>query len=120
MIETILQFLVAILQRYQNRESLKVFGAARSSQWRKTRAEHLRKNPACAVCGEKGTLLNSNNVHHIKVFHKYPELENDSNNILTLCREHHFWFGHLGSFASWNESVREDAELWRQKILKRP
>jgi hypothetical protein len=47
-------------------------------------------------------------------------LELDRANLITLCRDHHFWFGHLGSWSSWNANVREDAAIWRAKIANRP
>ena len=101
---------------FQNR----TFGVARSGKWASFRKEFLRKNPLCAVCNKKGTLLSPNEAHHIKLFNKFPELELVESNVIVLCREHHFWFGHLGDFKSFNSKIREDAEIWRNKILNRP
>lgn len=118
MIEKMLQILISLLQRWQNRESLKLFGARRSSQWGKVRNEHLEHNPKCAICGAiKGV-----QVHHKKPFHKFPELELEPTNLISLCDEKgcHLRFGHLYNFSSYNENIEDDAEMWRLKIKNRP
>ena len=120
MIETLLQWLIALLTRYQNRESLKLGGAARSSEWTKVRNAFIKENPRCAVCGGQEDCQ----AHHRKPFHLYPELELEESNLITLCekagRNHHLIFGHLGNFQSWNNLVAVDAEIWREKIRNRP
>jgi len=95
-------------------------GARRSSRWNEVRKHHLLLNPRCAVCGSKRV-----SVHHIRPFWNNPSLELEPSNLITLCDgfgtwRHHLEFGHLGSFKSWNENVKEDAKLWQEKILKRP
>mgnify|MGYP001609994063 CR=1 FL=1 len=123
MIEILLQFLIRLLQRWQNRESLKTLGAARSPQWRKVRAEYLKLHPACAVCGETKKNVE---VHHVRPFNLFPKLECSPENLETLCESGrngitcHLAIGHLGSYQSWNENVREDAEVWRKKLSARP
>lgn len=47
-----------------------VFGS-RSSEWNKTRLNFIKENPFCAWCKSIKLL----NVHHIKPFHTWPELE---------------------------------------------
>lgn len=122
MIETTLQFLIKLLEFYRNRDFIKTLGAARSPGWRGVRAEHLRKNPTCALCGGTETI----EVHHIKPFHLKPKLELDPNNLITLCESGrngivcHRGFGHLGSYQSFNENIREDVKVWYNKILLRP
>ena len=96
------------------------FGAARSSQWPQVQKAFITEHPTCAVCGKKGTLLNKLNVHHQHPFHVKPELELDPNNLITLCRIHHLWWGHLGNWASWNDTVKDDSALWYNKIANRP
>lgn len=85
----------------------RTFGASRSSQWRIVRAEYINNNPKCEICGKKG-LLRSNEVHHIKPFHLFPDLELNPINFITLCRTCHLSWGHLFSFKSYNENVRID------------
>ena len=95
-------------------------GGKRSSQWPKIRAKHLLRESRCMVCGTSKKL----NVHHCLPYHLRPDLELDPSNLITLCESTdggcHLMFGHLGSFTSWNPSVRGDAEMWFRKIVARP
>lgn len=94
-------------------------GEKRSSQWGKVRAEHLKNNPACAVCGNtKGV-----EVHHIVPFHLNPEKELDPTNLITLCRKAkcincHLCVGHCGSFKSYNPIVEESAKYISDMLKK--
>ena len=109
------QFLLDLFRGYP------IFGsAARSPQWSEVRNTFIKANPLCAVCGTKGTLLNQLNAHHCVPFHEDKAKELDPTNLITLCRQHHFLFGHLMKWASWNVSVREDSALWNNKIKTRP
>lgn len=96
-------------------------GATRSPQWPKVRADHLKKNPNCALCNGKASL----EVHHIQPFHIKPELELDPTNLITLCEAKtngincHLAFGHLGNFKSANPVVVRDAGIWNKKIRTR-
>ena len=122
MIERIIEFLEYLANRWKNRESLKLGGAKRSSQWPKVRAEFLKKNPGCAICGltDKKYIQ----VHHRLPFSQDPSLELKEENLIVLCdapgREHHLNFGHLGSFRSWNSEIEIDSKIWRTKIANRP
>ena len=104
---------------FDNRPADKV-SIPRSGKWPTVRNNHLKLNPICAVCGGKENL----NVHHIQDFHQYPELELDSNNLITLCEGHvvncHLLFGHLLNFRSININVIEDVKIWNNKIKTRP
>lgn len=82
-----------------------LFGAARSSKWSEVRRDFLKLHPACEACGVTTDL----NVHHIKPFNQFPELELDPRNLITLCRKHHFEVGHLGNWRTANATVRADA-----------
>lgn len=94
--------------------------ARRSPGWRKVRADHLKRQPLCAVCGTSSGL----EVHHIRPFHLYPERELDPTNLITLCEKTgggcHLRFGHLWCFRSFNPTVAEDALDWQVKIRCRP
>jgi 5-methylcytosine-specific restriction endonuclease McrA len=83
--------------------------AKRSGQWPTVEKHFLEEHPACAACGGTERL----NVHHIKPFHVFPELELDPNNLITLCmmigREDHLMIGHGGSFKQWVPDVRKYA-----------
>ena len=110
-------------------------GHERSPQWSRVRREHLLREPACVACGHKGRGLQ---VHHIKPFHLHPQLELDPRNLITLCelkgRDHHLLLGHLNSWESYNERVRDDVKRfyrktaaqiqadsnWLKKVAQRP
>jgi 5-methylcytosine-specific restriction enzyme A len=98
----------------------KLAGKKRSTGWRRVRAEHLRRQPRCAVCGGTRVL----EVHHVQPFHLHPDLELDPKNLITLCESpglacHHV-FGHLGDWKSWNIHVRRDAQAWGRRLAGRP
>jgi hypothetical protein len=99
------------------RELTKTYGSERSPRWRKVRQEFLEMNPCCAVCGRKNL---QSNVHHKIPFHIRPDLELEEDNLITLCRDHHFLFGHLGSWISFNATVETDVKEWNEKIRTRP
>lgn len=92
----------------------------RSNKWPKVREEHLKLNPACAVC--RGT--DQLEVHHIVPFHINQELELDPNNLITLCESAshgiicHMCIGHNGNYKDNNTNVLKDAEYIRN-MLKR-
>lgn len=93
----------------------------RSPKWPAARAKHLLAHPVCEVCGHNKDL----EVHHIMPYHLKPELELDPKNFITLgvkcpTGNHHFLFGHLGSWQSYNKDVVADAAAWRKKIKERP
>ena len=96
--------------------------ARRSSHWASVRAQHLKNNPCCAVCGGTEKL----EVHHIKPFHLHPDLELLPANLITLCEANHggmnchLAVGHLGNYRSFNVDVQTDAKTWAQKITNRP
>ncbi|GER90013.1 hypothetical protein KDW_41750 [Dictyobacter vulcani] len=111
------------------------YGRARSPQWPRVAHEHLSHEPACVVCGHRGKGLQ---VHHIKPFHLYPELELDPKNLITLCevrgRTHHLLIGHLDDWQSYNIRVRADTKryshqsapaikanpTWQKEVAQRP
>ena len=91
--------------------------SGRSWSWTKVRNEHLKNNPSCAACGRDKKL----EVHHIKPYHKYPELELDPTNLITLCDDPcHLVFGHLMNYKSWNEDVVSDCNEYNNKVKNRP
>ena len=81
----------------------------RSPQWDDVRDAHVEKHPTCAACGSATHLQ----VHHIKPFHLFRELELDPTNLLTLCEQSdtkcHLRVGHHGSWKKYNENVVQDA-----------
>lgn len=95
----------------------KPLGGLRDPLWGQTKKEYEKLHPkVCAVCGTtKGIEL-----HHIAVFHLHPELENSLDNLIWLCRLHHLWVGHYGSFFSWNPDVKKESTICLTKIKNRP
>lgn len=81
----------------------------RSNTWSYVRNRQIKKFPTCAACGGKKNLQ----VHHIKPFHLFPELELAEDNLLTLCesngRDCHLRIGHGYDFRAYVETVVEDA-----------
>ena len=82
----------------------------RSPNWQTLRDTHLELNNICAWCGSNRDL----EVHHIKPFHLYPELELEPRNLVTLCesigRNCHLERGHLGSWRKFNPLLLEEIE----------
>ena len=93
-------------------------GQKRSSKWRKVRAEHLKNNPRCCICGAKKKI----EVHHGVPFNIAPDLELDPTNLYTLCENKkygincHLLVGHLGNYRRTNLSVDSDTVFWRTKL----
>jgi 5-methylcytosine-specific restriction endonuclease McrA len=96
----------------------------RSNGWAKVRAARIDLIGHCECCGKSPSMLKRFRlqVHHIKPFHVWPELELDPENLIVLCSNPscHLDKGHLGDFRSWNESVRRDCAAWLQKYKWRP
>jgi len=92
------------------------YGGQRSPKWNRVRDDFLRKHRDCTACGSGLDL----EVHHVVPYHQRRDLELVESNLLVLCRDCHFYFGHLKDWTSYNESVRTDAANYRQKIRQRP
>ena len=89
----------------------------RSPEWKRVREEFLDENPFCAACHSHKHLQ----VHHVRPFHIFPELELDPNNLITLCMDEddcHLMIGHGGNFSCFNPYVREDAEKYKRATSK--
>lgn len=92
--------------------------AVRSAKWRKVRADFLVLFPSCTACGTKTNL----NVHHIRPFHLYPELELEPANLITLCEQHncHYLFGHFLDWKAFNPKVVTQATSYFRGMNARP
>lgn len=99
------------------RQAPVVIGAPpRSSKWRSVRNKFLESHPECEACGSKIGL----EAHHVEPYHESPSLELDPENLMALCRDCHFTFGHLRDWVSFNKDVRQDAAAFRFKRENRP
>lgn len=101
-------------------ERQKLGGKSRSSLWPMIRNNHIKSFPNCAICDKKGSFLRPNEVHHILVFYLHPDQELNPKNFLTLCREHHYEWGHLFCWRSYNKDIIKDVENFRLKVKNRP
>jgi 5-methylcytosine-specific restriction protein A len=91
----------------------------RSPLWPTRRRAHLLLHNACAATGLKIEL----EVHHIRPFHLFPDLELEESNLITLT-EHasfnaHLWIGHSGNWKDYNPHVIEDAAQMLKRIRER-
>jgi len=121
MLKRLLQGLKQVLRRnIADDDPALCEGLPRSPHWPEVRAQHLRQFPSCAACGcdDKKELQ----VHHCVPFSVDRTLELEPGNLITLCEKHacHLMWGHLGSYRSFNVSVREDAAAWLARIKARP
>lgn len=90
----------------------------RSARWEEVRRKHLLDNPVCVACG----CSNGVQVHHLRPFHLFPELELEPSNLITLCENevsggidnnHHLVLGHRGNFKNNNINVLTDINDYR-------
>ena len=98
------------------RHSLRDVGvsAKRSNKWPTVEKHFLEANPTCAVCGGTKRL----NVHHIRPFHIFPELELDTSNLITMCmgeKECHLKISHGSNFKAYCPKIRQYAEEIKNK-----
>ena len=88
----------------------------RAGEWRRIRAEHLAKEPACVACGRTDRVT----VHHIIPVSISPILELDPQNLITLCDQPcHFVFGHFMNYHCYNNEVRKMAKEYYKAFHKR-
>jgi 5-methylcytosine-specific restriction protein A len=96
-----------------------IYDTPRSPQWPDVRKAHLEKEPSCRACGGTQNL----EVHHIKPFHLFPDLELVDSNLITLCMEQghpcHFMFGHLLDYQAYNLDVQADVFRFLGEVKNR-
>jgi hypothetical protein len=86
----------------------------RSPAWGPLRDRFVAENPFCAGCSKQTYL----EVHHIQPFHVRPDLECDEFNLIVLCRDCHYTFGHLRDWRLSNTHVIEDAAVYRRRYTE--
>lgn len=89
----------------------------RSSEWKKKRLDWIAKNSRCVCCLKRINL----NVHHIKPFHLFPELELEDSNLITLCEggpiNCHYLAGHCGiSWTAYSQNVHNSIHVVRNLL----
>ena len=96
---------------FKNLFADRTFGIARDSRWPKLIDWYFGRNTLCEICGKRGK-----EIHHIIPVHIDSSKELTSENLITLCRRHHFEWGHFFSWHSYNKDIRADIN----KIKNRP
>ena len=96
----------------------RTFGALRSSQWKIVRRINIKDY--CELCEVKGGLLRPLELHHVKPYHLFPELELEPSNFITVCRPCHLRYAHLSSFHSYCLDIKELAREWQERRRDRP
>lgn len=87
-----------------------LFEGPRSGKWPSVRQRFIKQYPCCEACGS----LQNLNVHHIFSFKDHPELELDFDNLITLCRTHHFSLGHSSKWTTTNKNCQKEVKEYRQ------
>lgn len=89
--------------------SISALNVRNSYSYRKALKNHLEKNPFCAYCGRNKKL----DVHHKIPVSIAPELADNENNLITLCRKPscHLIVGHMGSWKTYNKNVEETCNI---------
>lgn len=96
--------------------SLVARASGRSSVWPRVSDNFLRKNPRCAVCGQKATVA-----HHIVPVHIDKSKELDTDNLMPFCGTRcHLPWGHLFSWRAYNPHAVGDAAEMRWNVEHRP
>lgn len=90
------------IQTYRSQESGFVTILHSEYQWRKVRNAFVKEHPKCACCNIEREL----EAHHVKPWHLFPDLRYEFSNLITLCRDCHFRFGHGRNWKKWNPEVR--------------
>ena len=87
------------------------------SRWQSLQKVFVKEHNYCEMCGWKKKL----NVHHIVPRHVDSSLALDWNNLITLCRECHFRFGHFLNWQSYNPYIVElvnSKHKWASIMMK--
>lgn len=71
-------------------------------EWRRARNLYILGHNHCEMCGTDKKL----EVHHVVPYHVSVQLRYDQANLITLCRECHFRFGHGRNWHKSNSDVR--------------
>lgn len=91
----------------------------RSPLWPGVRKTFLKTNPGCMACGGIQDL----EIHHMVPFHIRPDLELDTENLITLCetpsRNCHYRIGHSFDWKAYNSEVVNDARESLLRIITR-
>ena len=59
------------------------------AEWRKARAEHLKREPLCRECAREGVVMRGEEVDHVVPHRGDMSLFWDPSNWQSLCKRHH-------------------------------
>lgn len=71
-------------------------------EWRRARNLYISHHNKCEMCGINTKL----EVHHVVPYHVSVELRYSQHNLITLCHECHFRFGHGRNWKKSNPGIR--------------
>jgi len=86
------------------------------TEWavQKAKRKHRKAHPECSVCRTKKSINgNKCDVHHLIPVHVAPLLACEPSNLITICRRHHFWVGHMGNWKDHNGNVIDTMDALR-------
>jgi hypothetical protein len=72
-----------------------------SGRWRRVSREFRARNPSCALCRSNKSV----EAHHIVPWHRSEALRYDEANLISLCRDDHFKFGHFNNWKASNPGI---------------
>lgn len=93
----------------------------RSPKWRMVREQHLKEHPRCEACGDDKNL----EVHHLKPYHLFPDLELERSNLMTLCchgiggMNCHLVYGHCGNWSAYSTDPVTACYQFREMLKRR-
>ena len=110
-IKPLIEELKPLAEQYLKDEAVAADDVARgerSSKCKTVRDKYAKEHPRCVFCNKTGI-----DVHHIHPVDLFPRRELDPDNLVSLCRVHHFIYGHGGNWEGYNPDVLIDREIWR-------
>lgn len=87
----------------------------RSSKWSEVRAEHLKREPRCRVCGSDRDM----EVHHILPYGEDAGRELDPANLISCCHDCHFVVAHAGNWRTYRPDIVRLANTIRAAEVRR-
>ena len=86
----------------------------RHSKWPALVKRFKAEKRTCVVSGLKTTL----EVHHLKPYHLFPELELEWDNLRLIARPFHYLFGHFCNWTDYNPDFDLQVETYREWVAK--
>ena len=77
-------------------------------KWRKLRNALVKEVGKCELCDDNKKLEG----HHIYPRHLFPDLALKASNVIILCRDCHFRFGHFRNFHDYNPTINNLVQFY--------